>query len=67
MANSRIYIVTGQGAERLIRATSLPAAIGYCSRGLFKARVARPVDLTEALVKGSKVEDALEPEQGGGE
>ena len=59
MANSRIYIVSGQGSQRLIRATSLGAAVNYCSRGLFKARVARPVDLTDALIKGSKVEDAV--------
>ena len=59
-ADTRIYAVTGNGATRLIEATSAAQAVRFVASAIFSATIARPHEIVAAMNAGTKVEKASE-------
>ena len=62
MAKQRIYLVSGQGMERLIRATHRQQAIAHVANSMLECRVAEQDDLVQCLTGGIDVEDSKAPD-----
>lgn len=56
----RIYCVTKDGAQRLVRATHPNPALMHVARGTYQVRVATQSDLEQAFKAGTKVEEVGE-------
>lgn len=65
----RIYSVTKDGVQRLVRATHPNPALMHVARGTYQVRVATQGDLEQAFKAGTKVEEIGDhvPAEGQGE
>jgi hypothetical protein len=63
----RIYSVTKDGVQRLVRATHPNPALMHVARGTFSVRVATQSDLEQAFKAGTKVEEVGEHPAGDGQ
>lgn len=61
MATKRIYSITKDGVQRLVRASHPNAALMHVARATWAVRVATQADLEQGFKAGTKVEEPGEP------
>lgn len=64
MAETRIYVVTGNGAQtgskRLVDAVSAAQAIRHCAKEIYTAQAASPKEIAALMSNGTQIEQANE-------
>lgn len=65
MSATRIYLVKGPFANRLVKASTASQAISHVTKPVYTAKVASQEDLVEALTEGIAVETYGEEDESG--
>ena len=66
--SSRVYLVTrDDGGKMLVRAVSKAQAIGYATRKLVTADVAKQDDIIELISRAQTIHNAIEEEENAAE